>query len=46
LQGSGFGQRDGTHHFRSTILPPEEDLDDVIARMAAFHKSFMDKYRE
>ncbi len=45
-QGSGFGQAEGTHHFRSTILPPEASLDAVIASMAAFHAAFMDKYRD
>lgn len=46
VPGSGFGQVEGTYHFRSTILPPERDIDRVISSMAAFHKSFMDTYRE
>ena len=25
--GSGFGQKDGTFHFRTTILPPEDKID-------------------
>jgi alanine transaminase len=45
VPGSGFGQVDGTWHFRSTILPAEADMDGVIARMTAFHAAFMDKYR-
>jgi alanine transaminase len=32
VPGTGFGQADGTFHFRSTILPSEHDLDDVIVR--------------
>ena len=32
VPGSGFGQVDGTYHFRSTILPSEDDLDGVIVR--------------
>jgi alanine transaminase len=44
VPGSGFGQRDGTFHFRSTILPPEGELDDVIADLSRFHKAFMAKY--
>lgn len=32
VPGSGFGQVSGTHHFRSTILPPEDDMDGVIDR--------------
>ena len=27
-----FPQVDGSYHFRSTILPPEEDMDAVIAK--------------
>lgn len=45
VPGSGFGQKEGTWHFRSTILPPEEDIDEVIAKTATFHAEFMDKYR-
>jgi alanine transaminase len=45
VPGSGFGQRDGTAHFRSTILPPEADLDRVIADFKAFHADFMARYR-
>jgi len=41
VPGSGFGQAPGTHHFRSTILPAEEDLDRVIDAFAAFHARFM-----
>ena len=45
VPGSGFGQKEGTWHFRSTILPPEERFDEVVAQLAAFHAGFMDKYR-
>ena len=41
VPGSGFGQKDGTWHFRTTFLPPEEDMDNVIERFSAFHKGFM-----
>ena len=44
VPGSGFGQKDGTWHFRTTFLPPEDEMDGVIERLSAFHKSFMDKY--
>jgi alanine transaminase len=46
VPGSGFGQADGTWHFRSTMLPPEAEMDSVIERMRAFHARFMDKYRK
>jgi len=44
VPGSGFGQKKGTWHFRTTFLPPEDEMEDVVARMAAFHKEFMAKY--
>ena len=44
VPGSGFGQAPGTHHFRSTILPPEHDLDRVIAAFRDFHTKFMDEF--
>jgi len=45
VPGSGFGQVDGTYHFRSTILPPEEKFDTFIDKISKFHASFMNKYR-
>ncbi|KNE61914.1 hypothetical protein AMAG_07183 [Allomyces macrogynus ATCC 38327] len=45
VPGSGFLQRPGTFHFRSTFLPPEDELDGFIARLSKFHKEFFDKYR-
>jgi hypothetical protein len=44
VPGSGFGQADGTFHFRTTFLPPEDVMGDVVASLAAFHRSFMAKY--
>lgn len=40
VPGSGFGQRPGTAHFRTTILPPLEKIQDVVERFAEFHKAF------
>ena len=45
VPGSGFGQKAGTWHFRTTFLPPEEDMEAVIERMGHFHKKFMHTYR-
>jgi aspartate/methionine/tyrosine aminotransferase len=39
VPGSGFGQREGTHHFRTTLLPPEDKISEVVRRIAGFHKS-------
>ena len=44
VPGSGFGQVDGTWHFRTTILPQEEDFDDVIGRMSTFHQHFLETH--
>jgi alanine transaminase len=46
VPGSGFGQVEGTWHFRATILPEEDQIDSVIEKTARFHSAFMDKYRD
>eukprot|EP01133_Synstelium_polycarpum_P018946 gene18946-22673_t len=45
VPGSGFGQKDGTYHFRTTFLPSEQAIEGVCTKMADFHKSFMAKYK-
>ena len=42
VPGSGFGQKDGTLHFRTTFLAPGTDW---VSRITSFHKQFMDEYR-
>nr|AIT69938.1 alanine transaminase [Eucheuma denticulatum] len=44
VPGSGFGQKEGTYHFRTTFLPPEDQISDVIEKMRTFHSNFMKKY--
>jgi alanine transaminase len=44
VPGSGFLQQPGSFHLRTTILPPEDKIEQVIERMAVFHKDFMAKY--
>ncbi|XP_051958907.1 alanine aminotransferase 2-like isoform X1 [Xyrauchen texanus] len=44
VPGSGFGQRDGTYHFRMTILPPEDKLKIVLAKIKEFHQHFIEQY--
>ncbi len=44
VPGSGFGQKDGSYHFRTTFLPSEEQLDSVMERINIFHEKFMKKY--
>ncbi len=45
VPGSGFGQVDGTWHFRTTFLPPEADMEAVCKLITDFHAHFMDEFR-
>lgn len=45
VPGSGFRQRNGTFHFRTTFLPPEAEFRTVIERFSKFHVSFMKKWK-
>jgi aspartate/methionine/tyrosine aminotransferase len=40
VPGSGFGQLPGTWHFRTTILPPRDEIGTVVRKLAAFHAAF------
>ncbi|KAK0249250.1 hypothetical protein B0A54_06948 [Friedmanniomyces endolithicus] len=42
VPGSGFGQKEGTLHFRTTFLAPGTEW---VGRITKFHKDFMDEYR-
>mmetsp|Transcript_127433 Transcript_127433/g.396675 ORF Transcript_127433/g.396675 Transcript_127433/m.396675 type:complete len:508 (+) Transcript_127433:69-1592(+) len=44
--GASFQQEDGTFHFRTTILPPEERFAELVERFRRFHVSFMRRYAE
>jgi len=41
VPGSGFGQAEGTAHFRTTILPPTEKIRQVVEKLGAFHRSYI-----
>jgi len=45
VPGSGFGQVEGTYHFRTTFLPPESKIEAVMELFAGFHKGFLEKYK-
>jgi alanine transaminase len=45
VPGSGFGQVDGTWHFRTTFLPQEDAMDSVNDRLATFHNEFLSKWK-
>lgn len=42
VPGSGFGQKEGTLHFRTTFLAPGTDW---TTRIEQFHKDFMNEFR-
>jgi alanine transaminase len=42
VPGSGFGQKEGTWHFRTTFLAPGTEW---VGRIVKFHKEFMDEFR-
>ncbi|KAH9907390.1 aminotransferase class I and II [Xylariomycetidae sp. FL2044] len=42
VAGSGFGQKEGTLHFRTTFLAPGTEW---VGSIKKFHSEFMDKYR-
>jgi len=41
VPGNGFGQRQGTYHFRTTFLPPEDTFEEVLGQFSVFHENFM-----
>ncbi|XP_075158311.1 alanine aminotransferase 1 [Haematobia irritans] len=45
VAGTGFGQRPGTYHYRSTILPQTDVLKDMMNKFQKFHVEFMKKYK-
>ncbi|KAI9712700.1 MAG: hypothetical protein M1820_001321 [Bogoriella megaspora] len=43
VPGSGFGQKEGTLHFRTTFLAPGTDW---VSRITKFHEGFMNEFRD
>ncbi|KAJ0178034.1 hypothetical protein K1T71_005857 [Dendrolimus kikuchii] len=44
VPGSGFGQRPGTYHFRTTILPQPELLQEMLDIFQKFHAKFTKEF--
>ncbi|KAM7379498.1 hypothetical protein PAMP_005045 [Pampus punctatissimus] len=44
VPGSGFGQKEGTYHFRMTILPPKDKLKILLNKVKEFHQKFTEQY--
>ncbi|XP_043263666.1 alanine aminotransferase 1 [Colletes gigas] len=45
IPGSGFGQRPGTYHFRTTILPQKEKIKTMLESLRQFHLKFLAEYK-
>jgi len=41
VNGSGFGQQDGTNHLRIAFLPPKSLLEEVLPRWVEFHNRYV-----
>ena len=41
VNGSGFGQREGTQHLRIAFLPPKDLLEQVLPRWIEFHNQYV-----
>ncbi|KAG1149707.1 hypothetical protein G6F37_000988 [Rhizopus arrhizus] len=46
VPGTGFGQEQGTYHFRSTFLPEEHLFDKFCSSIESFHEDFLNKYKD
>jgi aspartate/methionine/tyrosine aminotransferase len=45
VPGSGFGQRDGTYHFRITnLVTPTKNMEEVLDRLRKFNSDFHAKH--
>jgi aspartate/methionine/tyrosine aminotransferase len=41
VNGSGFGQKDGTNHLRIAFLPPKDQLAEVLPQWIKFHNEYV-----
>jgi glutamate--glyoxylate aminotransferase len=46
VPGSGFGQKDGTFHIRTTILPAEKDMPKIMESFKNFNEDFMRQFAD
>lgn len=46
VPGSGFGQLPGTLHFRTTFLPPKDEIESLVEKMRVFHINYVKKIQE
>ncbi len=43
VPGSGFGELPGTLHFRTTFLPPLEEIEEFVKQLKKFHLKYVQK---
>jgi alanine transaminase len=41
VPGSGFGQIPGTLHFRTTFLPPRDEIEQLVEKLKKFHQRYV-----
>ncbi|KAF7829322.1 glutamate--glyoxylate aminotransferase 2 [Senna tora] len=46
VPGSGFGQKEGIFHLRTTILPAEEEMPAIMSSFKKFNDEFMEQYED
>ncbi|XP_059827545.1 alanine aminotransferase 2-like isoform X3 [Hypanus sabinus] len=44
VPGCGFGQAEGTYHFRMTILPQTDKLKTLLSKLKCFYQKFCQQY--
>ncbi|XP_065676592.1 alanine aminotransferase 2-like isoform X2 [Hydra vulgaris] len=45
VPGSSFYQKDGTYHYRLSILPSDDQLKALLEKLGEFHKGFLNFYK-
>ena len=43
VNGSGFGQKEGTHHLRIAFLPPKKSIEEVLPKWIEFHNEYVNR---
>ena len=46
VPGSGFGQLPGTLHFRTTFLPPRDEIEKFVVKLKEFHQRYVRELAE
>lgn len=46
VPGSGFGQLPGTLHFRTTFLPPKNEIQEFVEKLRVFHLNYVKRVKE